>query len=570
MMLALVVLAGAAPLAAAREGRPNVLILETDDQTVESLRVMGNVQRLLAAEGTTFANSFVGNSLCCPSRATLLTGQYSHNNGVFSNQLPSGGYYKLDNANTLAVWLQRAGYHTAQVGKYLNAYGTRNPNEMPPGYSEWHGTVDPSTYRFYRTTFNDNGVLTTTGPATDPSQYLTDVVAARAEEMVRRLAAGDRPFFMWTAFLAPHSGGPPEPDDPQGLATPNVAPRHRNRFANEPLPTPPSFNEGDMSDKPLSMRRRRLLTNAQINRIREMYRQRLESLLAVDEGIARIVEALRQSGELDDTLIVFTDDNGFFHGEHRVSNGKVLIYEPSIRVPLILRGPGVPRGQTRRQLVSNVDLAPTILSLARATAGRAVDGRSLLPLAADRGLEYGRDLLIERAPSNDPAQNVVAIRSRNYLYAEYANGDRELYDLRRDPFQLNSRHADPGYAPIRFALARRLAALRRCRGRPCSAGPRVLLGFRFRDGLAGRGQCVADRLRVNLAASGAARATGALFYVDGRFAGRDTRRPFVRVISRAALRPGNASAMRTIRARVTLGDDRAVTVERRVRVCGTG
>ena len=221
--LALAVLAAAVPAAQAQTPRPNVLILETDDQTVESMRVMANVQRLLAAEGTTFANSFVANSLCCPSRSTLLTGQYSHNNGVFSNQFPSGGYYKLDSSNTLAVWLQRAGYHTALVGKYLNQYGTRNANEVPPGWTEWHGTVDPSTYRFYRTTFNDNGVLSTTG--TDPSQYLTDVVAGRAEEMVRRLAAAPEPFFMWTTFLAPHAGGPREPDDPPNLGTPNVAPR---------------------------------------------------------------------------------------------------------------------------------------------------------------------------------------------------------------------------------------------------------------------------------------------------------------------------------------------------------
>ena len=567
VVLAAAVLAAAAPAAVGQEERSNVLVLETDDQTVESMRVMANVQRLLGAEGTTFENSFVGNALCCPSRATFLTGQYSHNNGVFSNQLPTGGYYRLDGSNTLAVWLQRAGYHTALVGKYLNQYGTRNAREVPPGWTEWHGTVDPSTYRFYGTTFNDNGVLSTTG--TDPSQYLTDVVAARGEEMVRRLAGAERPFFMWTTFLAPHSGGPRESDDPRNQATPNVAPRHRNRFATEPLPTPPSFNEGDMSDKPLSMRRRGPLGNARINGIRENYRQRLESLLGVDEAIARIVEALRQSGELDRTLIVFTDDNGFFHGEHRVPDGKVLLYEPSIRVPLILRGPGVPRGQTRRQLVANIDLAPTILDATGARAGRTVDGRSLLPLAQDRGIDYGRDILIERAPSNDAAVNFTAIRSRNFKYAEYGNGDRELYDLRRDPFELRSLHNDPGHAVIRSALARRLAALRSCAGRRCSAGPRILIGFRFRDGQPGPGRCVAQNMLVNLAGSGAARATTALFYVDGRFLGRDTRTPFVQRVSRAALRPGPDAVTRTIRARVALNDDRATTVERRVRVCGS-
>jgi N-acetylglucosamine-6-sulfatase len=566
VLLAAAVLGEAAQ---AQPPRPNIVVLETDDQTVESLRVMGNVQRLLMAEGTTFDNSFVANSLCCPSRATLLTGQYSHNNGVFSNTLPSGGYYRLNNANTLAVWLQRAGYYTAHLGKYLNGYGTRNAREIPPGYSEWHGTVDPSTYRFYQTTFNDNGTLNTTG--TDPGSYLTDVVASRASEMVRRMAASSQPFFLWTAFLAPHSGGPRESDDPPantGVATPVPAPRHRNRFAAEPLPLPPSFNEADMSDKPRSMRRRPRLGARRIAAIREAYQQRLESLLAVDEAVATIVENLRQTGELDNTVIILTDDNGFFHGEHRVPTGKVLLYEPSIRVPLIVRGPGFPRGVRRGQLVANVDLAPTILQLARAPAGRTIDGRSLLRLAADRGVEYGRDILIERAPAA-AAANFTAIRSRNFLYAEYGNGDTELYDLRRDPFQLVSRHADPAYSLIRLALAARLRVLRRCSGRACSAGPRVLLGFRFRPRRVGGTRCAPGAVRVNLAASGAARTAAALFYVDGRFAGRDTSRPFVRTISRAALRPGADSELRTIRARVTLGDDRVATVERRVRVCGT-
>ena len=187
-----------------------MLVLETDDQTVESLRVMGNVQRLLAAEGTTFANSFVGNSLCCPSRATLLTGQYSHNNGVFSNRLPSGGYYKLDSANTLAVWLQRAGYQTAHLGKYLNGYGTRNPNEMllEPLRMAW--TVDPSTYRFYRTVQRQRGADDGAGPI---SQYLTDVVAARGGDGAA--AGGRRPAVLHVDGVPGAAPGQAtEPDDP--------------------------------------------------------------------------------------------------------------------------------------------------------------------------------------------------------------------------------------------------------------------------------------------------------------------------------------------------------------------
>ena len=193
----------------------------------------------------------------------------------------------------------------------------------------------------------------------------------------------------------------------------------------------------------------------------------------MDEGVAAIMGALRASGELDDTLVLFTADNGFFHGEHRVQNGKVLVYEPSIRVPLLMRGPGVPRGARRRQLVTNADLAPTILDAADARAGRVQDGRSLFPLLRDRGREWGRDLLIE---GGDAGANAFdALRTYRYVFVQYTNGEQELYDLRRDPFQLQSRHADPRYSRTKAELARRLIALRSCRGRGCRARPGVRL-----------------------------------------------------------------------------------------------
>jgi N-acetylglucosamine-6-sulfatase len=443
--------------------RPNVVVIMTDDQTVESLRVMTNVKQLLRDRGTSFANSFVTNSLCCPSRATFLTGQYAHNHRVMSNVPPSGGYAKLDHGNTLPVWLQEAGYYTAHVGKYLNGYGRTNPLEIPPGYDEWNGSVDPSTYSFYGYTLNENGALRTYG-----STYQTDLYARKAVGIIRERAALDDPFFLWVAFLAPHSGGPREPGDPVGQATPVPAPRHRNAFASEPLPRPPGFNERDVSDKPSGIRARPLLSAARIRAIRENYQQRLESLLAVDEAVARIVAALRRSGELGQTLIVFTSDNGFFHGEHRVPAGKVLLYEPSIRVPLILRGPGVPAGRRLTQHVANIDLAPTLVDAADARAGRVMDGRSLLPLVRNPGLRLGRDLLIERGPGPGDFR---AVRAPRYVYAAYANGERELYDLARDRYQLQSRHASPAYRAIRLDLARRLAWLRSCSGATCRTRP---------------------------------------------------------------------------------------------------
>jgi arylsulfatase A-like enzyme len=246
------------------------------------------------------------------------------------------------------------------------------------------------------------------------------------------------------------------------------APRHRNDFASTPLPKPPGFNERDVSDKPVGIRRRPLMTQERIAKVRENYQQRLESLLAVDEAVARIVAALRANGELDETLIVFTSDNGFFHGEHRVPSGKVLLYEPSIRVPLVLRGPGVPAGRRLTQRVGNIDVAATIVDAANATPGRVLDGRSLLPVVANPGMSLGRDLLIERGPGEGDFR---AVRAPRYLYAEYANGEKELYDLARDPYQLRSRHGDPAYRAIRLDLAERLAHLRNCAGPSCRTRP---------------------------------------------------------------------------------------------------
>jgi N-acetylglucosamine-6-sulfatase len=438
-------------------------VIMTDDQTVESVRVMTNVKRLLRDRGATFRQSFVNFALCCPSRATFLTGQYAHNHGVLGNAPPSGGYAKLDHTNTLPVWLQDAGYYTAHLGKYLNGYGRTNPTEIPPGYDEWHGSVDPSTYRFYGYTLNENGRL-----VTFERRYQTDLYAEKAARIIGRRAPLAKPFYLSVAFLAPHSGGPREPDDPVGQATPVPAPRHRNDFASEPLPRPPGFNEQNVSDKPIGIRNRPLLTRTQIRKIRENYQQRLESLLAVDQAVGRIVAALRRAGELDDTLIVFTSDNGFFHGEHRVPSGKVLLYEPSIRVPLIMRGPGIPAGLRLNQRVANIDLAPTIVDAAGATPDRVMDGRSLLPVIAEPGVPLGRDLLVVRGPG---AGTFAAIRAPSYLYAEYGNGEQELYDLTRDPYELRSRHADPAYAAVKADLALRLAHLRACSGGSCRTRP---------------------------------------------------------------------------------------------------
>ena len=456
---------GPSPAAAQADPRPNVVVLMTDDQTLRSMRAMPRTRALIGDRGARFANSFVSNPRCCPSRATFLTGQYSHNTGVFTNGPPIGGWQRLrGTSNWLPTWLQSAGYRTVHTGKFLNHYGLDDPTEVPPGWDEWYGTIDPTTYRYYGYTVNENGELHTYGRDRDPRYYSTDFTARRSAGIVERLAPAAQPFFLSVAFLAPHTGGPHEPGDPAGLGTPAIAERHRGAFAALPLPRGGSFDEANVSDKPPFLRRPRLRPRA-VAGIETLYRQRLESLIAVDEAVEQIVGALERSGELDDTLIVFTSDNGYMAGEHRLPHGKAKAYDPSIRVPLLIRGPGVPAGVQPQQMAVNADLAPTILDAARATAGRVLDGRSLLPLARDPALGAGRPVLVEVAKG--AGMLTTAIRTRRWMYAEHASGATELYDMTADPRQLRSLHASPALAPLRAALARRLAALRLCSGVTC-------------------------------------------------------------------------------------------------------
>jgi arylsulfatase A-like enzyme len=517
------------------------------------MRVMPNTHALLAEQGVTFDNNFVSYSLCCPSRATFLTGQYAHNHGVWSNSPPDGGYYKLDSSNTLPVWLQRAGYQTIHLGKYLNGYGTRSPTEIPPGWGEWYGTPDPSTYRYLDYKINENGKLVTYGHAA--ADYKTDVEARKAVDIIGRQAADPRPFFLWVAFLAPHSGGPRDPDDPAGLATPSPAPRHRNFFATQPLPVPPSFNEADVSDKPAAIRNRPLMTAAKIAAVRENYQQRLESLMAVDDAVGLIVNQLAAIGKLDNTYILFTSDNGFFHGEHRVPSGKVLLYEPSIRVPLIMRGPSIPAGQHRSQFVSNIDLARTILAVTGAQPGRVQDGRSLLPFARDPLLHSGRDLLLE-------TPTYAAIRTPNWLYAEYVTGERELYNLAHDPDELTSLHMDPRYTAIQADLARRLARLRGCAGSVCRKGPELALRSRSERGR-GPKSCRHSRVLVTVGGPSSGRISHTAFYLDGHLLKRDKRAPFTAVVPKRLARPDGS----LLEALVTLTDSRRLTLPRHIAGC---
>jgi N-acetylglucosamine-6-sulfatase len=450
--------------AVAAKARPNIVVIETDDQTVESMRVMGKVNSLIGNQGATFENSFVNMSLCCPSRATFLTGQYAHNHGVLSNNPPNGGFGRfqaLHGNNNLAVWLRQAGYYTAMIGKYLNGYS--NSPRVPPGWSEWRAAA-PAAQAVYNYTLNENGTLV--GYGDRPADFKQDVLTGKAVDLVNRRAPFAQPFFLWLTYTAPHTGGPnPSPNPPfncDGSAKP--APRHANAFDSEPLPRPPNFNELDVSDKPAKIRNRPRLNADEVGDIQRQYRCRLESVLSVDQGVKSIVDALRVKGELADTVVMFTSDNGFFHGEHRIPSGKMHIYEESIRVPLLMRGPGIPQGVDVDDLVINADLAPTIVDFANANPGLVMDGRSLIPVAQQPGIEQGRQLLVEQL-------GFSAIRTERYLYAEHETGEKELYDLDSDPFELRSRHDDSAYASVRAQLAARLQELRNCAGSSCRARP---------------------------------------------------------------------------------------------------
>jgi N-acetylglucosamine-6-sulfatase len=462
--------------------RPNIVVVMTDDQTVADLEVMPHAQRLLGAAGVSFDRSYVSYPVCCPSRATYLSGQYAHNHRVLGLYPPTGGYGRFDARESLPVWLQRAGYHTVHIGKYLNGYGGETPADPPPGWSEWFGATGHSTYRMWGYTLNENGVNHTYGSQfeEDPRLYQTDVLARRAVNVIERGAAARAPLFLSVAFLAPHHEGDSIRMSTGRLVRP--APRHKGLLADKPFRVSGGFNEEDVSDKPSFIRRRPALDAARIDRIIRHSHERQESLLAVDEAIGEIVGALAKTGALDDTYIIFTSDNGYLQGEHRVPSGKLLPYDPSSRVPLILRGPGLPASSHSQALVGNVDLAPTILELAEAEPARVIDGQSLLPFARDPSRESGRPLLHETggrrfafgreqdaagAPAVEPVPNYRAVRTSRWLYVEYETGERELYDARADPEQLNSLHADPRFQEVLAALGRVLVRLASCAGADC-------------------------------------------------------------------------------------------------------
>jgi arylsulfatase A-like enzyme len=496
--------AGDAASTAGRARRPNILFVLTDDMTLDDLRVMPGVRRVVGRAGMRFTRAMVSVSLCCPSRTTILRGQYAHNTGVESNGGTNGGFetaYRLGvERSTLATWLQRAGYRTALIGKYLNGYPNTAPaNYRPPGWTDWVTPDAGNPYNEYGYRLNVNGVPEVHG--SKPSDYGTTVYLRHARRFIADSARAHRPWFLDLSLYAPHRPATP-------------APRDIGSAAGVRLPHPPSFNEPDIRDKPRWLRQVPRMRAPVIARSRALYQRRLESLRAVDRGVVGLVRQLHRSGQLDDTYVVFMSDNGFHTGQHRLPAGKKTAFDEDQRVPLLVRGPGVEAGSTNDALVGNVDVAPTFARLAGAHVPSFVDGRSLVRwLHGERPRTQRRAFLIEHwremgsepraprlplePPDNDQTDTPLAprahvgledadvipefhgLRTADYTYVEYVDGERELYDLRHDPYELVNVY-DRTTRPTRIALEQELGAVVDCRGRLCRAGdarPAVRLRF---------------------------------------------------------------------------------------------
>jgi N-acetylglucosamine-6-sulfatase len=545
----------------AKQAKPNIVLIMDDDQSINLQKFLTKTNAAIADKGVTFDNSFVNYSLCCPSRTTMLTGQYAHNHGVRGNQLPSGGYSKAAPTlgNSLPVWLQRAGYYTAHIGKFLNGYGATNPDtEVPPGWNEWYGSLDNpdgfigGTYTAYGYTLNENGRIVhygSTPDAIDPATYQTDVYSQKAADFIRRVAPGRQPFYLSVAPRDPHSeaGSCNCNGTGSALNNPRAAPRYEGKLAGLAAPRDPSFNEANVSDKPSHIKNLALMNQTQIDTVDARYRARAEAVLGVDDLVQNVVSTLQSTGELKNTVLIFTSDNGFFHGEHRVPQGKVRVYEPSIRVPLLIRAPGMPKGVHRRQPVGNVDLAPTILDFANAKPGRKQDGMSLVPIMESKRDFPGRALDLETyftpdttEDPEDPPLNYQGVRTDRYLYDNYGTGEQELYDLRTDPFELQNQSGNPVYAPVQSALQRLLSAEAKCAGKTCRARPAVKVKARG---------CSSAKV------AGKGKPQEATFFLRGKKIGRDGKAPI-------RIRLHNAFSGNRLEAQVTSLDGRIVTLKR--------
>jgi len=492
----------------AAPGAPNVLFVLTDDMRFDDLQYLPQISRLIGEEGMTFDNQLDNVTLCCPARTSILRGQYSHNTGVLTNGGTNGGFetaHATDvEKDTVATAMQAAGYKTGFFGKYLNGYpNTVSPSYVPPGWDTWSSSTKGNAYGEFNYTLNQNGTQISYGH--EASDYGTDVYSRQTTSFIDDAKTTGTPFFAYLSVYAPHQPATPAPQDARA-------------FPELQAPRDPAYDEADVTDKPQFIQDLAPLDDAAQQRIDAMARKRAQSLQAVDRDVAGLVDHLRAIGQLDNTVIIFTSDNGFHLGQHRMPAGKQTAYETDIHLPLLVRGPGIAPHSHVGALTGNIDLAPTIAAFGGATMTDAPDGRSLVPLlhgepaptdwrqafllehwtvasdvqdrsdagqlepddidqgggAGGGGGDAGSTTSTSLRKSKDALSSIPefqGIRAAGYTYVEYATGEKELYDLAKDPDQLTNLAgtADPALTALIAALHQRLDVLRSCHADGCRA-----------------------------------------------------------------------------------------------------
>jgi arylsulfatase A-like enzyme len=443
--------------------KPNIIFILTDDYASNLVDFMPNL-KAMQGEGVTFGNYYVSNSLCCPSRSSIFTGMLPHNNGVRTNTKPNGGYevfmQQSDDKKSFCVALQNAGYKTAMMGKFLNGYLPRKHGPLP-GWSDWF--VSGAGYRNFNYDVNRNGEVLHYGNA--PGDYLTDVLSARTDSLIR--AWKDHPFFIEIASFTPHAPFIP-------------APRHEKLFDDAKAPRTPAFNKQADSTAPGWMRKLKPLDTNQINRIDNIFRNRLRCVQSIDEMLGNIRKTLNETGGAANTYIFFSSDNGYHLGDYSMLQGKQTPFDIDIRVPLIANGPRVAKGKLQEAIVSNIDLAPTFAALAGVQLSGEPDGRNIEHLLLEKNTEkinWRNFAIIEHSrvtyDVNDPDRqeaedgrlpSYTAIRFHDLLYVEYETGEICCYDTKKDQYELqNIASALP--KSLKTKLHTLLLAAKKCGGK---------------------------------------------------------------------------------------------------------
>ena len=414
---------------------PNIVFILTDDQRFDELDHMPFVQSDLIGDGVQFTDGLISDPLCCPSRATILTGTYSHTNGIYTNVNSTGGFGRFRDKTTIATVLHAQGYDTGLIGKYLNGYQPKNAAYIPPGWDRWFALT---TLKYLNFTVSDQGKET---QYASKKNYLTDILGQQAVNFVNSAPTG-KPLFLYWAPYAPHGGAVP-------------AKKYAHTFDNLPPLRPPNYNEQDVSDKPAYVRAIPPWTQAQMAE-GDVFRQRQYAcLLSVDDWVKAIVNALSATGRLSNTLFVYLGDNGHPIGEHRLDtpddpHEKLSPYMESLKVPFIVRwsaaGWTVPRVDGQH-IVSNVDVAQTMASAAGTTMP-GNEGLNMLPLLADPTTPWRTELLIEHGVDQRYVPAYCGVVTSGFEYTQYSTGEEELYDLTNDPYELRNAENDPAYASV--------------------------------------------------------------------------------------------------------------------------